>query len=101
MHANMVSSPMARLFNPAHVLAGQRRGGGAIADEAGGAPLRFTNGVDIDQVTREVFFTDSSMNYPRSQHERVIATGRVTQSATSSMTRRQTVSPCCKLASRI
>ncbi|TVT98522.1 hypothetical protein EJB05_55185, partial [Eragrostis curvula] len=53
-------------------------GGGkatVLVDEAGGVPLRFTNGVDIDQVTGEVFFTDSSMNYPRSQHERVTATG--------------------------
>ena len=97
----MDSSPMVRLFNPAHVLAGQRRGGGAIADEAGGAPLRFSNGVNVDQVTGEVFFTDSSMNYPRSQRERVMATGGVTRSVASSMTRRQTVSPCCKLASRI
>ncbi|GJM87125.1 hypothetical protein PR202_ga03049 [Eleusine coracana subsp. coracana] len=39
-----------------------------------GAPLRFTNGVDVHQVTGEVFFTDSSMNYQRSQHERVTAT---------------------------
>ncbi|KAF8698186.1 hypothetical protein HU200_035705 [Digitaria exilis] len=30
------------------------------------APLRFTNGVDVDQVTGEVFFTDNSMNYQRS-----------------------------------
>ncbi|TVU17469.1 hypothetical protein EJB05_33507, partial [Eragrostis curvula] len=40
-----------------------------------GVPLRFTNGVDVDQVTGEVYFKDSSMNYPRSQHERVTATG--------------------------
>ncbi|KAK3155597.1 hypothetical protein QOZ80_2BG0205300 [Eleusine coracana subsp. coracana] len=39
-----------------------------------GVPLRFTNGVDVDQVTGEVYFTDSSMNYQRSQHERVTAT---------------------------
>ncbi|TVU17232.1 hypothetical protein EJB05_33251, partial [Eragrostis curvula] len=53
-------------------------GGGkatVLVNEADGVPLRFTNGVDIDQVTGEVFFTDSSMNYPRSQHERVTATG--------------------------
>ncbi|KAL6842583.1 hypothetical protein ACP4OV_027427 [Aristida adscensionis] len=53
-------------------------GGGkatVLVTEADGAPLRFTNGVDVDQVTGEVFFTDSSMNYQRSQHERVTATG--------------------------
>ncbi|KAL6615606.1 hypothetical protein ACP70R_037876 [Stipagrostis hirtigluma subsp. patula] len=53
-------------------------GGGratVLATEANGIPLRFTNGVDVDQVTGEVFFTDSSMNYQRSQHERVTATG--------------------------
>ncbi|RLM78996.1 protein STRICTOSIDINE SYNTHASE-LIKE 10-like [Panicum miliaceum] len=46
-----------------------------LVTEADGVPLCFTNGVDVDQVTGEVFFTDSSMNYQRSQHERVTATG--------------------------
>ncbi|TVU17219.1 hypothetical protein EJB05_33238 [Eragrostis curvula] len=53
-------------------------GGGkatVLVNKADGVPLRFTNGVDVDQVTGEVYFTDSSMNYPRSQHERVTATG--------------------------
>ncbi|PVH67111.1 LOW QUALITY PROTEIN: hypothetical protein PAHAL_1G430500 [Panicum hallii] len=53
-------------------------GGGeakVLVTEADGVPLRFTNGVDADQVTGEVFFTDSSMNYQRSQHEKVTATG--------------------------
>ena len=53
-------------------------GGGkatVLANEVDGVPLRFTNGVDVDQVTGEVFFTDSSTNYQRSQHERVTATG--------------------------
>ncbi|KAL6651975.1 hypothetical protein ACP70R_010900 [Stipagrostis hirtigluma subsp. patula] len=53
-------------------------GGGeatVLVTEADGVPLRFTNGVDVDQVTGEVYFTDSSMNYRRSQHERVTATG--------------------------
>jgi sugar lactone lactonase YvrE len=38
------------------------RGGEAtvLAAEADGVPLRFTNGVDVDQVTGDVFFTDSS-----------------------------------------
>ncbi|CAN6343399.1 unnamed protein product [Urochloa humidicola] len=53
-------------------------GGGeakVLVTKADGLPLRFTNGVDIDQVTGDVFFTDSSMNYQRSQHERVTNTG--------------------------
>ncbi|CAN6308814.1 unnamed protein product [Urochloa humidicola] len=45
-----------------------------LVTEADGVPLRFTNDVDVDQVTEEVYFTDSSMKYPRSQHERVTAT---------------------------
>uniref|UniRef100_J3MLS3 Strictosidine synthase conserved region domain-containing protein n=2 Tax=Oryza brachyantha TaxID=4533 RepID=J3MLS3_ORYBR len=53
------------------------RGGEAtvLAKEADGVPVRFTNGVDVDQVTSEVYFTDSSTRFPRSQHERVTATG--------------------------
>ncbi|XP_047051806.1 protein STRICTOSIDINE SYNTHASE-LIKE 10-like [Lolium rigidum] len=53
-------------------------GGGeatVLVTEVDGAPLRFTNGVDIDQVTGEVYFTDSSMTYQRSQHEMVTRTG--------------------------
>ncbi|PUZ60045.1 hypothetical protein GQ55_4G091900 [Panicum hallii var. hallii] len=53
-------------------------GGGeatVLATEAGGAPLRFTNGVDVDQVTGDVYFTDSSRTYQRSQHQMVTATG--------------------------
>ncbi|KAG2607070.1 hypothetical protein PVAP13_4NG187400 [Panicum virgatum] len=53
-------------------------GGGeatVLATEAGGAPLRFTNGVDVNQVTGDVYFTDSSRTYKRSQHQMVTATG--------------------------
>ncbi|OEL18620.1 Protein STRICTOSIDINE SYNTHASE-LIKE 10 [Dichanthelium oligosanthes] len=53
-------------------------GGGeatVLVTEAGGAPLRFTNGVDVDQVTGDVYFTDSSKTYQRSQHQMVTATG--------------------------
>ncbi|XP_051221931.1 protein STRICTOSIDINE SYNTHASE-LIKE 10-like [Lolium perenne] len=53
-------------------------GGGeatVLVTEVDGAPLRFTNGVDVDQVTGEVYFTDSSMTYQRSQHEMVTRTG--------------------------
>ncbi|KAG2607551.1 hypothetical protein PVAP13_4NG257200 [Panicum virgatum] len=46
-----------------------------LATEAGGAPLRFTNGVDIDQVTGDVYFTDSSKMYTRAQHQMVTTTG--------------------------
>ncbi|KAG2613235.1 protein STRICTOSIDINE SYNTHASE-LIKE 10-like [Panicum virgatum] len=46
-----------------------------LAKEAGGAPLRFTNGVDIDQVTGDVYFTDSSTTYTRAQHQMVTTTG--------------------------
>lgn len=40
-------------------------------DRVDGVPLRFTNRVDFDQVTGQVYFTDSSMQYKRSQHEMV------------------------------
>ncbi|KQJ87906.1 hypothetical protein BRADI_4g14156v3 [Brachypodium distachyon] len=40
-----------------------------LVNQVDGAPLPFTNGVDIDQITGQVYFTDSSMNYQRSQHE--------------------------------
>ncbi len=53
------------------------RGGEAtvLATEADGVPFKFTNGVDVNQVTGEVYFTDSSTRFQRSQHERVTATG--------------------------
>ncbi|KAF8687166.1 hypothetical protein HU200_042830 [Digitaria exilis] len=46
-----------------------------LATEADGEPLRFTNGVDVDQVTGDVYFTDSSKTYQRSQHQMVTQTG--------------------------
>ncbi|CAL4996506.1 unnamed protein product [Urochloa decumbens] len=52
-----------------------------LVTEAGGVPLRFTNGVDVDQVTGDVYFTDSSTTYTRAEHERVTkernSTGRI------------------------
>jgi sugar lactone lactonase YvrE len=45
-----------------------RRGGLAQAvatRDAGGAPLNFANGVDVDQETGHVYFTDSSTKYRR------------------------------------
>ncbi|KQK20734.1 hypothetical protein BRADI_1g56532v3, partial [Brachypodium distachyon] len=46
-----------------------------LVNQVDGAPLHFTNGVDVDQITGQVYFTDSSMNYQRSQHEMVTRTG--------------------------
>ncbi|CAL5014020.1 unnamed protein product [Urochloa decumbens] len=52
-----------------------------LATEANGKPMRLTNSVDIDQVTGNVYFTDSSTTYTRAQHEMVTktrdSTGRV------------------------
>jgi hypothetical protein len=31
----------------------------------GGAPFHFVNGLDVDQATGDVYFTDSSATYPR------------------------------------
>ncbi|PNT63323.1 hypothetical protein BRADI_4g14153v3, partial [Brachypodium distachyon] len=46
-----------------------------LVNQVDGAPLRFTNGVDVDQITCQVYFTGSSMNYQRSQHEMVTKAG--------------------------
>ncbi|CAN6163547.1 unnamed protein product [Urochloa humidicola] len=56
------------------------RGGEAtvLATEADGAPLRFANGVDVDEITGDVYFTDSSKTYRRSQHQMITATGDAT-----------------------
>lgn len=44
-----------------------RRGGLAevVATGAGGVPFNFLNGVDVDQETGDVYFTDSSTTYQR------------------------------------
>lgn len=36
-----------------------------LASGAEGVPFTFTNGLDIDQETGVVYFTDSSMHFPR------------------------------------
>ncbi|CAL5064642.1 unnamed protein product [Urochloa decumbens] len=60
-----------------------RRGGRAeaVATEAGGAPLNFVNGVDVDQETGHVYFTDSSATFQRSDYMMIVltrdATGRL------------------------
>ncbi|KAL6603752.1 hypothetical protein ACP70R_044113 [Stipagrostis hirtigluma subsp. patula] len=46
-----------------------------LVKEAGGAPLTFTNGVDVDQVTGEVYFSDSSLTYTRAQNRMVTVSG--------------------------
>ncbi|CAL5088577.1 unnamed protein product [Urochloa decumbens] len=57
-----------------------RRGGRAeaVATEAGGAPLNFVNGVDVDQQTGHVYFTDSSATFQRSDYLMIVLTGDAT-----------------------
>ncbi|CAN6217478.1 unnamed protein product [Urochloa humidicola] len=57
-----------------------RRGGRAeaVATEAGGAPLNFANGVDVDQGTGHVYFTDSSATFQRSDYMMIVLTGDAT-----------------------
>ncbi|KAM3257236.1 hypothetical protein ACQJBY_049525 [Aegilops geniculata] len=53
------------------------RGGLAqvVATEAGGVPFNFLNGLDVDQKTGDVYFTDSSSTYRRSEYLLVVALG--------------------------
>ncbi|KAF0893956.1 hypothetical protein E2562_033374 [Oryza meyeriana var. granulata] len=53
------------------------RGGMAevVATEAAGVPFNFLNGLDVDQRTGDVYFTDSSITYRRSQYLLVVAMG--------------------------
>ncbi|KAM0847765.1 hypothetical protein ACQ4PT_054816 [Festuca glaucescens] len=57
-----------------------RRGGLAkvVATEAAGVPFNFLNGVDVDQVTGDVYFTDSSTAYQRSDYLLVVLSGDAT-----------------------
>ena len=50
-----------------------------LATEARGTPLHFTNGMDVDKVTGDVYFTDNSTTYTRAQHQMVTATGDSTE----------------------
>ncbi|KAF8776124.1 hypothetical protein HU200_003810 [Digitaria exilis] len=55
-------------------------GGGeatVLASEADGVPFNFVNGVDVDQVTGDVYFTDSSTTYTR-EHNTMILINRDT-----------------------
>lgn len=53
------------------------RGGLAevVATGAGGVPFNFLNGLDVDQKTGDVYFTDSSTTYRRSDYLLVVALG--------------------------
>lgn len=53
------------------------RGGMAevVATKAGGVPFNFLNGLDVDQNTGDVYFTDSSATYRRSEYLLVVALG--------------------------
>uniref|UniRef100_A0ACD5YGT4 Uncharacterized protein n=1 Tax=Avena sativa TaxID=4498 RepID=A0ACD5YGT4_AVESA len=57
-----------------------RRGGLAkvVATEAAGVPFNFLNGVDVDQETGDVYFTDSSTAYQRSDYLLVVLSGDAT-----------------------
>uniref|UniRef100_A0ACD5TDK5 Uncharacterized protein n=1 Tax=Avena sativa TaxID=4498 RepID=A0ACD5TDK5_AVESA len=52
-----------------------------LATGAGGVPFNFVNGIDVDQATGDVYFTDSSVNYPRRFNTEIMmnadATGRL------------------------
>ncbi|KAK8950558.1 Strictosidine synthase 1 [Platanthera guangdongensis] len=58
----------------------QPEGGWArtVAAEADGVPFVFTNGVDVDQETGLVYFTDSSLRFNRWDHDLVVITGDAT-----------------------
>uniref|UniRef100_J3MX15 Strictosidine synthase conserved region domain-containing protein n=1 Tax=Oryza brachyantha TaxID=4533 RepID=J3MX15_ORYBR len=53
------------------------RGGlaGGVAPGAAGVPFNFLNGLDVDMRTGDVYFTDSSTTYRRSQYLLVVAMG--------------------------
>ncbi|KAK1366020.1 Strictosidine synthase [Heracleum sosnowskyi] len=46
-----------------------------LTSEAEGVQFKFTNGVDIDDTTGDVYFTDSSSVYSRRNHTLVVLTG--------------------------
>ncbi|RLN40112.1 strictosidine synthase 3-like [Panicum miliaceum] len=52
-----------------------------LATQADGAPFHFVNGLDVDQATGDVYFTDSSVTYPRRFNTEIMmnadATGRL------------------------
>ncbi|XP_004974394.1 protein STRICTOSIDINE SYNTHASE-LIKE 10 [Setaria italica] len=52
-----------------------------LAVEAGGVPFNFTNGIDVDQATGDVYFTDSSTTYTPARNTQIMihrdTTGRL------------------------
>ncbi|RCV44657.1 hypothetical protein SETIT_9G392400v2 [Setaria italica] len=52
-----------------------------LATQADGVPFHFVNGLDVDQATGDVYFTDSSITYPRRFNTEIMmnadATGRL------------------------
>ncbi|KAL6593705.1 hypothetical protein ACP70R_048606 [Stipagrostis hirtigluma subsp. patula] len=52
-----------------------------LATQADGVPFHFVNGLDVDQATGDVYFTDSSTTYPRRFNSEIMmnadATGRL------------------------
>jgi sugar lactone lactonase YvrE len=49
-----------------------------VATKADGVPFNFTNDVDVDQATGDVYFTDSSTSYPRARNTKIILNPDVT-----------------------
>jgi sugar lactone lactonase YvrE len=49
-----------------------------VTAEAGGVPFNFTNSVDVDQATSDVYFTNSSTRYPRARNTEIIRNRDVT-----------------------
>uniref|UniRef100_A0A0D9XD54 Strictosidine synthase conserved region domain-containing protein n=1 Tax=Leersia perrieri TaxID=77586 RepID=A0A0D9XD54_9ORYZ len=49
-----------------------------VATEAVGVPFNFVNGVDVDQETGDVYFTDSSTTFRRSDYLLVVLSGDAT-----------------------
>ncbi|KAK1274145.1 Strictosidine synthase 1 [Acorus gramineus] len=49
-----------------------------LASSAEGVPFRFTNGLDIDQENGDIYFTDTSSRYDRSEYEMAMLSGDAT-----------------------
>jgi sugar lactone lactonase YvrE len=49
-----------------------------VATKADGVLFNFTNDVDVDQATGDVYFTDSSTSYPRARNTKIILNRDVT-----------------------
>ncbi|PNT65322.1 LOW QUALITY PROTEIN: hypothetical protein BRADI_4g40371v3 [Brachypodium distachyon] len=49
-----------------------------LATGVDGVPFRFVNGIDVDQATSDVYFTDSSLTYPRRFNTEIMMNADVT-----------------------